>query len=146
MNRPITSPVPPPAVKVVETHVGLQLLSFGLVGGVAALAYTLLTAALIELHTGIPNAVIGTFCYALFIGPVYLAHRRLSFRSGTPHAVALPRYIAVQLSALLLAALFSQLAYSVLDLSSLPGAFLVIVLTSGVNFAVLKLWAFAADR
>src|SRR5690606_22596224 len=98
---------------------------------------------MIGLPTGIPDWVVSAFCYAVFIVPVYLAHRQFSFRSRASHMVALPRYVAVQLSALCLAALFSYLCYAVLHLTSGWAAVLVIALTSGVNFVLLKLWAFA---
>jgi len=75
--------------------------------------------------------------------PVYVAHRRYSFSSRAPHAVALPRYAAVQLSALALASVFSWLCYSILGMPTGLAALLVIGLTSGVNFIILKLWAFA---
>jgi putative flippase GtrA len=90
-----------------------------------------------------PAWVVSAGCYALFIVPVYLAHRRLSFHSQMPHAVALPRYVAVQASALALASLFSFVCYGLIGMPSALAAVVVICLTSGVNFVVLKLWAFA---
>jgi putative flippase GtrA len=117
--------------------------SFLLVGGLAALLFIGLSMLLIGLRTGVPDWIVSALCYAAFIVPVYLAHRAYSFRSRTPHAVALPRYIAVQLSALALSALFSYICYGLLGLQTALAAFLVIGLTSGVNFLVLKIWAFA---
>ncbi len=118
-------------------------ISFLLVGGFAALCFIGLSMLMIGLNTGIPDWVVSAHCYAAFIVPVYLAHRAYSFRSGTPHAIALPRYIAVQLSALALSALFSYICYSLLEMQPGVAAFVVIGLTSGVNFMVLKIWAFA---
>jgi hypothetical protein len=46
-------------------------------------------------------------------------------------------------SALALASLFSYICYSVLGIQTAVAAFLVIGLTSGINFVVLKIWAFA---
>ncbi len=123
-----------------------ELVLFFVVGGLAALGFALLSASVIGLRTGLPDWVASALCYAAFIGPVYLAHRTMAFRSDVPHAVALPRYIAVQLSALTLASIFSYVCYSVIALPTVPAAVLVIGLTSGVNFVVLKLWAFAAGR
>jgi putative flippase GtrA/SAM-dependent methyltransferase len=123
-----------------------QLLAFGVVGVVAAAGYVVLSSALIALGTGVPDWIVSTLCYALFIVPAYLGHRRFSFASETPHGVALPRYIAVQLSALLLAGFFSILFYSFFGFSSFVAGPLVIVLTSGVNFVLLKLWAFAVPN
>jgi putative flippase GtrA len=120
-----------------------ELFSFAAVGGTAALAFVALSTLLTGLPTGLPDWLVSALCYALFIVPVYLAHRRLSFHSEVPHAVALPRYVAVQMSALALASLFSYVCYGLFGLSSAVAATLVICLTSGVNFVVLKLWAFA---
>ncbi|MNW21468.1 hypothetical protein D3C71_2224120 [compost metagenome] len=45
--------------------------------------------------------------------------------------------------ALVLAALFSFVVHGVLGVPTVPASMLVIALTSGVNFAVLRSWAFA---
>lgn len=120
-----------------------ELLSFVAVGGTAALAFVGLSMLLTGFDTGVPTWIVSAACYAAFIIPVYLAHRRISFRSHTPHAVALPRYVAVQASAVGLASIFSYVCYQLLGMQSALAAVLVIGLTSGVNFVLLKLWAFA---
>ena len=120
-----------------------QPLSFVLVGGFAAGSYVLLSVLLVGLHTGLPDWLVGAAVYALLIVPVYLAHRSFAFRSDVPHAVALPRYIAVQLNALLIASVFSYIGYTVLGLPPAVAACFVAGLTAAVNFMILKLWAFA---
>src|SRR5690606_3788445 len=75
--------------------------------------------------------------------PIYLLHRRFSFRSDAAHRQALPRYVSVQLMALVLAALFSFVIYGSLHLPPVAASILVVALTSGVNFMVLRSWAFA---
>ena len=117
---------------------------FVLVGAGATLALAGLTTAMISLRTGVPDWVMGALCYAAFIGPVYLLHRRLSFRSEVAHGQALPRYVAVQLSAMALVSLFSWLCYTALGIETAIGSVIVLGLTAGVNFVVLRLWAFAA--
>ena len=119
---------------------------FILVGGGAALALAGVTTAMISLRTGMPDWVMGALCYAAFIGPVYLLHRRLSFRSNAAHGQAFPRYVAVQVSAIVLVSLFSYLCYSMLGMHSAVGSIIVLGLTAGVNFAVLRAWAFATQR
>lgn len=126
-----------------ERPVLTELGWFVLVGGGAALALAAVTTAMISLRTGVPDWVMGALCYAAFIGPVYLLHRRLSFRSDAAHRQAFPRYVAVQISAIVLVSLFSWLCYTVLGVQTAIGSVLVLGLTAGVNFAVLKLWAFA---
>lgn len=131
------------AVETPRTAVLGELFSFAAVGGTAALAFVGLSMLLTGLDTGAPDWIVSAVCYALFIVPVYLAHRRLSFHSQMPHAVAMPRYVAVQMSALVLASVFSFVCYGLLGMPSAMAAAVVICLTSGVNFVVLKLWAFA---
>ena len=119
---------------------------FILVGGGAALALASVTTAMIALRTGMPDWLMGALCYSAFIGPVYLLHRRLSFRSGVAHKQAFPRYVAVQISAIVLVSLFSWLFYTVFGVQTVIGSVIVLGLTAGVNFAVLRAWAFATQR
>ena len=60
------------------------------------LLFVLLSSAALALPTGLPGWVVSAICYALFIVPVYLLHRRFSFSSSAPHKQALPRYVAVR--------------------------------------------------
>ena len=126
--------------------VAAELGWFLLVGGGAALALAAVTTAMIALRTGVPDWIVAALCYAAFIGPVYLLHRRLSFRSAAAHGQAFPRYVAVQVSAIVLVSLFSWLCYSVLGVQPTIGSVIVLGMTAGVNFAVLKLWAFATQQ
>jgi putative flippase GtrA len=143
MSMSLQSLMPGATFEQRRPTVAYELVAFLLVGGVAALAFVVLSTVMIELPIGLPDWIVSAVCYAIFIVPVYLMHRRYSFRSDIPHRVGLPRYLAVQFSALLLASLFSYLCYSILSLQSALAAALVISLTAGVNFAVLRLWAFA---
>jgi putative flippase GtrA len=119
------------------------LVTFIGIGGGAALAFILVSSVAVGLPTGLPKWLVSAICYAAFIVPVYLLHRRYSFQSRAPHGRALPRYVAVQASAVVLAALFSWVAYGVIGLPSLFAALLVSALTAGVNFIILRRWAFA---
>src|SRR5215218_2154635 len=92
-----------------QASVVTDLVIFVAIGGLAALLYVAGSALMIGLRTGVPDWVMSTLCYAAFIGPVYLAHRRFSFRSDAPHGRALPRYVAVQLCGVALASLFSYI-------------------------------------
>src|SRR5262245_44615315 len=64
----------------------MQLVSFLVIGVIAALLYVGLSMLMIGLRTGVPDWIVSVGCYALFIVPVYLAHRHYSFRSDVPHA------------------------------------------------------------
>jgi len=122
----------------------VELLFFALVGGSGAVAFVLLSNIAIALGTGVPDWIVSTLTYAALILPVYAMHRKLSFQSDAPHRSALPKYIVVQVSGLCLASLFSYVFYAMFGLHSAFASVLVIGLTSGVNFFVLRLWAFAS--
>ena len=119
------------------------LLSFLIIGASAAIAFVALSAVAVSMPIGLPKWLVSAACYAAFIVPVYLLHRRFSFRSAAPHGQALPRYVVVQLAGLALATGFSWLAYGLVGLPTPVAALLVIGLTSGVNFVILRLWAFS---
>lgn len=119
-----------------------DFLAFLLVGGTAAVGYVAISSVLIALRTGVADWIVSSACYAAMVVPVYLAHRRLSFRSDAAHQVALPRYIIVQVTGLALAAICSFFAFDVLALPAVPASALVIIVVSGVNFLLLRLWAF----
>lgn len=135
---------PAPMARTAPAWMGL--FSFIGIGALAAGSFVVLSTAIIWLQTGVPEWVVNTVCYAGMIVPVYLMHRRFSFQSDASHVQALPRYVAVQVMALLLAALFSYLAYGLLTLPTYAVSMLVITLTSGMNFVVLRSWAFARQR
>ena len=121
-----------------------QLLSFLAVGGLGALSFTLVSTLAIAALPQYPAWIVSACCYAAHIVPVYLLHRRFVFRSTTAaHTQALPRYVAVQLTGIALAAGFSWIAYGVIGMPSVAAALLVTGLTSGVNFVILRLWAFS---
>lgn len=123
---------------------GASLLAFLIVGGLATGCFMALSTAMIGLGTGVPDWLMSAACYAAMIVPAYLGHRAHSFRSSSPHRVAFPRYVAVQISAVCLAALFSLVCYGAFRFPTPVAAFLVAGLTAGVNFVVLRAWAFAA--
>ena len=119
------------------------LLSFLIIGGVAAIAFVGVSTAAVATFRTVPPWLLSALCYAAFIVPVYLLHRRFSFRSGAAHGRALPRYGLVQLCGLALATGFSWLCYGLIGLPAPVAALLVIGLTSALNFVILRLWAFS---
>ena len=122
------------------------IIAFITIGAAGAAAFVVLSTAVIWLDTGIVDWVVNAACYASLIGPVYAMHRRYSFDSAAPHSQALPRYMAVQGMALLLASVFSFVVHGMLGVPTMLASILVIGLTSGVNFMVLRSWAFARGR
>lgn len=119
-----------------------DLLAFLLVGGTAALGYVAISSVPIALSTGIADWSVGSACYAAMV--VSTSHTVLLFTSDAAHQVALPRYIMVQVTGLGVAAILSFFAFNVLGLPAVPASALVIIVVSGVNFLLLRLWAFCA--
>jgi putative flippase GtrA len=143
MSLSLESLVPDPTETLGERRLAAELLAFLMVGGTGALAFVVLSTIFVEASWGPPKWLVSTLCYAVLIVPVYLLHRRFTFRSDAPHRQALPRYAGVQLMSLLLASMFSYIAYSVFGLPTPWAPVIVTGLTSGVSFIVLKFWAFA---
>ena len=125
-----------------DAKVLVQLFAFLLIGGAAAIAFVGVSSAAVAMFKTSPAWLVSSLCYAGFIVPVYLLHRRYSFQSTAGHAQALPRYVAVQLCGLALATVFSYVAYGIVGLPTLTAAIVVTALTSGINFLVLRRWAF----
>jgi putative flippase GtrA len=142
MSVALESLVPDPLAGQ-EGHSALEeLLAFVLVGGLGAAAFVLLSTFVVGAPWGPPEWIGSVFCYAVLILPVYLAHRRFTFRTNALHRHALPRYAGVQMGSLALASLFSYVVYGVIGLPTLPASMIVTGLTSAVSFLLLKLWAF----
>jgi GtrA-like protein len=118
------------------------IISFLVIGAGAALSFAVISSTAISALPLAPRWIVSAVCYGMFIVPVYLLHRRFSFNSNAPHRRALPRYITAQLASLCLASFFSFVAYGALGLPTFGAALLVIGLTSGVQFVVLRRWAF----
>ncbi len=78
----------------------------------------------------------------VLVPPVYLAQRRVTFRSARAHAAAFPRYVATQLAGNAVAVVLSEVfATAVLARPWIAFAAVALVVAV-VNFALLKLWAF----
>jgi putative flippase GtrA len=143
MNVALESLMRDPPTSPPDERAGGGLISFILIGGGAAASFVLLSSVLVMLLPMVEAWIVSAACYAGYIVPVYLLHRRFTFASDARHRQALPRYVVVQFMALLLATLFGYVFHGTMGLPSLPAAVLVIALTSGVNYLVLKGWAFA---
>tara|TARA_R110002020_G_scaffold11340_25_gene42799 strand:+ start:3671 stop:4129 length:459 start_codon:yes stop_codon:yes gene_type:complete len=127
----------------VPRHRPCGVLPFLGIGAAGAAALVTLSSALIWLQTGYPDWMVNTVSYAVLILPVYLLHHRFSFASRAGHEQALPRYMAVQGLALLLAAGFSYGAHELLALPTLLASIAVTGLTASGSYLLLRGWAFA---
>jgi putative flippase GtrA len=122
----------------------LQLALFIAIGGSAALVYALFSAAMIGMRTGLPDWLVSGLCYAIMVPLVYLLHHLISFRSASGHRQALPRYLAVQALGICLATLLSLLCHTWLRLPPVAAGLVIAAVVAGINFLLLKLWAFTA--
>ena len=120
---------------------GPELALFLLVGGSAALAFSI-TAGLLA-GFGLQPWMAGSTAYACVIPLAYLGQKRLTFKSNAKHAIALPRYIATQLTALLSSAVFAELVFGLTDINTYVGFIIISGPIALVNFLILKLWTFA---
>ena len=122
----------------------LRLVAFVLIGiGVAAF-YAGLEPAFVSAFPEIAPLELDLLVFASLLVPAYQLHRRFCFPSEMPHLRAAMRYTAVQLGVLCLAGFFSQLAHGVVGLPHLTTLLLVFGLTAGVNFSLLRTWAFSS--
>lgn len=142
MSAALQSLMSAPLRPVPERRAGSALAFIG-IGAMGATAFVVLSSVLIWMQTGYPDWVVNTASYAALILPVYVLHHRYSFASEAGHDQALPRYVAVQAMALLLAAGFSYGVHEILALPTVLASIVVVGLTAVVNYAVLRSWAFA---
>lgn len=110
------------------------------VGTLGAGLYVAFAAGLHRLGLAtVPASAMG---YGLCIPIVYLAQHSLAFRSDASHRSAFPRYVAVQMLGLSLAALLP--AFFERGLGLPPAAVFagVAVTTPACSFLLLRFWAF----
>jgi putative flippase GtrA len=119
---------------------------FVAVGGLSMVGFILVSTLALGANTGLPDWLVSSLCYAGFVGPAYLAHRRFAFRSAKSHSRALPRYVGVQVIATALASLLSVLASSVIGLPPLLGSVAIAGIVAANSFILSRFWVFAAKR
>ena len=114
---------------------------FLLIGGTAALAYSVIAGVLV--NTGLRPWVASSLAYACCVPFAYLGQKRITFKSDAKHGIALPRYIAAQLAGFVLAGALSEIVLSLGQVNSYFGYAIVAVTVASTNYLLLKLWAFA---
>ncbi len=132
------------AARANRDRIATGLARFVAIGAGMAVFYVGLTEVLMARFADMPAAPFSTFVFAALLVPVYFLSHNFAFFSEAAHADALPRYAAVQLAFLLLATGFSFVAHGVVGMPHLGTGLLVFFLTAGVNFSILRRWAFAS--
>lgn len=120
------------------------LLAFTGVVAAGPLGYVVLSGALAA--SGIQAWASSLTSYALMIPLVYLAQRNLTFRSQTRHRSLFPRYVATQFLGLTLSGLLPYFLVQGGRAGPFVAFVFVAILVATMNFALLKLWAFAAHE
>ena len=73
----------------------------------------------------------------------YLGQKHLTFESSAKHISALPRYVVIQLAALLLSAAFAELLFGLTAINPLIGFALIAGVVASMNYLIHNLWTFA---
>ena len=121
-----------------------RLVAFILIGAGVAALYAGLEPTFASAFPDIAPLQISLLLFASLLVPAYQMHRRFCFPSEMPPVRAAMRYATVQLGVLCLAGFFSQLAYGIAGMPHLTTLLLVFGLTAGVNFSILRIWAFSS--
>jgi putative flippase GtrA len=119
-----------------------RLLRFTAVGLAAMAAYAVLVTLLSAVGLS-PQWLASGAAYALAAVWSYIGHRRFSFRSDAPHAVAGPRFVVVTLTG---QALAIAIPAAITDLAGYPGhlaTILVCLICPGVSFILNSSFVFA---
>lgn len=120
-----------------------QFIMFGGVGLIGTAAHFATLAALVE-GIGVDAVVASGWGFAAGALVNYLLNRRLTFRSDAPHAVALPKFLAVAGAGFLLNTLLMLVGLSWLHFHYLLAQALATLLVLFWNFAGNRLWTFRA--
>ena len=121
-------------------------LAFLLIAVAGVMGFVALTTLLVGQVSGFEHWVICSVSYVAVMLPVYILHRRFSYRTRDALREALPRYVAVQAMALLLVGLFGFITFEVISTPGVLAAILVISLAAAVNCVAIKLWASARRK
>lgn len=118
-----------------------RIVRFLAVGGAAAGLYVALSTALVELahwRAGVASII----AYGVCIPAAYAGQKLFAFASPRAHRIALPRYIALQLAGLILAA---ALAEGLSGVAGVPPVVSFLVAAGAVaafNYLVMSRWVF----
>ncbi len=132
------------SVRAYRDRLATGLLRFLAIGTGAIALYVLISEVLTPRFADLPAVLLPAVVFAALVAPTYLLHRRFAFFSDAPQAGAFTRYATVQIAVLLVAAAFSFLAHGAIGAPHLGTGLLVFFLTVGVNFSILRRWAFAS--
>jgi putative flippase GtrA len=122
-----------------------KLLRFTMVGLAAMAAYAIAVTALAALGLR-PQWLASGLAYAIAAIWSYIGHRRFSFRSDAPHAVAGPRFVVVTLTGQALAIAIPAL---ITDVAGYPGhvaTLAVCLVCPAVSFLLNSSFVFPDER
>ncbi len=118
-----------------------QLMRFGLVGASCSVLYAGLAWSLTVLG-GLPAIGASVFAYAICGVCSYFGQKLFTFRSAAPHAEALPRFLAVFLVGVSVAALAPMLLTDWMRLPPLVAIVFAGAVVPAINYGVFSLLVF----
>jgi putative flippase GtrA len=117
-----------------------ELAAFLVVGGTSALLYTGLNVLFTK--AGLRPSLSIVLTLAMLMPPTYYAQHRLTFRSGRDHRSAFPRYVGAQMFGNVLALITAEVFATQIRAYPLVSFFLIAAMVAGINYGILKFWAF----
>jgi putative flippase GtrA len=122
-----------------------EIILFLAIGGSAALAYAVLSAAFTT-WAGLRPSLAILLTLALLIPPTYLAQRRFTFQSDREHLSALPRYAGTQLIGNGVGLLGAEMFPTAIRSHALLAFSIIAVVVATTNYGCLKFWAFRRSQ
>lgn len=121
-----------------------RLLRFVVVGVGAAALFAVL--AYLFARAGMQPVLASPIAYLIAFAFAYLTQRSWTFGAEQAHAVAFPRYLALQLGCAALSGAVSHVAVSWYGASPLTMSLVAALVTSAVSYVLSSRWVFAPGR
>ena len=118
-----------------------RMVRFLLVGGGAAALFAVL--AYVFARSGVPPFLASAGAYLIAFAFAYLTQRSWTFEREQSHAIAFPRYLALQIGCAVLSGIVSYVAVEIYDASLLTMSIGAMLITSAVSYVLSSLWVFA---
>jgi putative flippase GtrA len=118
-----------------------RLLRFVVTGAGAAALFVVLASLLAG--AGMPPLLAGPLAYLIAFAFAYLTQRSWTFAAEQTHAVAFPRYLALQLGCAALSGAVSHVAVHWYGAAPLTMSLAAVLVTSAVSYVLSSRWVFA---
>jgi putative flippase GtrA len=118
-----------------------RMVKFLVTGGLGAACYLLLSIVLTML--GVVTWIASLMVYGTLVPLIYIMQKKFVFESDTPHSVAFPKYLAIQILGISVSGL---LPFILGGFSVAPGTSFVAVVAfiTVTNYILQSRWAFSS--